>query len=244
MKSLTLLLLGLLPLMLMAQDSTLPHKLYLIPGQAGDARSFQFLDLDPAYEVEILEHILPEKGERMESYAQRMAARIDTTRPFSLVGVSLGGMVSMEMSKHLNPTQVILIASAKGKDEIPFRYKMLRALPLYKVFGGKFYVTATNIVRPLFEHDSKEVDDISRAMLEDLPPKFLKRAIHCIVHWRNEEVPEYLVHIHGDRDNTLPYKHIEGAICLEEGTHMMILTRAKEISEIINQTMAERLQEG
>jgi pimeloyl-ACP methyl ester carboxylesterase len=228
---------------LMAQPNQ-AHKVYLLPGQAADGRSFQFLELDPAYEIEVLEHLTPERGERMPSYARRIAADIDTTRPFSLVGVSLGGMTAVEMSKFLNPTQIILIASLKGQQEMAPRYKFLRAVPLYRIFSGSFYLWAVNIVRPWFEHDSDGVDDISRAMLKDMDPHYFKRAIHCIVTWKNEEVPENLLHIHGDQDNTLPYQYIGEAICLEGGTHMMVMTRAAEISEIINQTLAKRLSGG
>lgn len=226
-------------LTILMSQSTDRHKVYLLPGQAADYRSFQFLELDERYDIEVLEHPLPERGERMVSLAKRLAAQVDTTRPFSFVGVSLGGMLAVEMSKYLRPEKIIIIASVKGQHEMVWRYKFLRAVPLYKLFGGRFYVKATNLVRPWFEHDSGGVDDISRAMLEDKHPKYMKRAIHCIMTWKNESVPTNLTHIHGDQDNTLPIKKIKNAIIIPNGTHMMVMTSAKEVSEIINQTLAE-----
>ena len=231
----------LFPYLLMSQTAS--HKVYLIPGQGADYRSFQFLELDDCYETEVLEHPLPFHKERMESLARRTASSIDTTQPYSLVGVSLGGMLAMEMSKFLEPEHIIIVASIKGRHEMPWRYKMLGVLPLYKLFGGNFYNYAANVVRPWFEYDSGRVDDISRLMLADKHPKYLRRAIHCIMTWDNTTVPDNLTHIHGDKDNTLPYKHIEDAICIPGGTHMMIMTSAKEVSAIINDTLGEGRRE-
>ncbi|MEM7371568.1 MAG: alpha/beta hydrolase [Bacteroidota bacterium] len=227
-----------LPLYFMAQDSN-RHKVYLIPGQAADYRSFQFLELDDKYEIEIIEHPLPERNESMVSLARRLSASIDTTRSYSFVGVSLGGMLAIEMSKYLQPEKIIIIASIKGQQEMPKRYKFLRVVPLYKLFNGGFYQWGANFLRPLFEHDSDQVDEISRAMLEAKPRNYIKRTIHCIITWRNETIPENLVHIHGDKDNTLPHKNIGEAITIKNGTHMMVMTSAKEVSQIINQTLAE-----
>lgn len=227
-----------LPILLMAQSSD-RHKVYLIPGQAADYRSFQFLELDDRYDVEVIEHPLPEKNESMVSLANRLSAEVDTTRPFSFVGVSLGGMLAIEMSKYLNPEKIIIIASIKGQQEMPARYKFLRVVPLYKLFGGGFYEWGANVLRPLFEHDSPQVDEISRAMLKAKHKAYIKRTIHCIINWRNEDVPDNLLHIHGEKDNTLPYKNIEDAIMIENGTHMMVMTSADIVSEIINRTLRE-----
>ncbi|GAB4430280.1 MAG: hypothetical protein OHK0039_48960 [Bacteroidia bacterium] len=128
-------------------QSDLRPVLYLIPGTGADGRCFGRLDIDSAYEVVVLEHLVLLPGERLDGYARRMAeGRIDTTRDFSLLGVSLGGMVAVEIAKTCPPHQLFLVASAKGKNELPFRYRMFRHLPLYKLFGDAFYKAATNLM--------------------------------------------------------------------------------------------------
>ena len=102
-------------------DTTKKETLYLIPGQGADWRSYQFLDLAD-YDTVIIPHLIPHKNETLPEYAKRMSAAIDTTETFSLIGVSFGGMICVEISKFLNPHKVIIISSAKGKHELPFGY--------------------------------------------------------------------------------------------------------------------------
>lgn len=210
------------------------HHLYIIPGQGADHRAFQFLEWPEGVEVHILEFLVPESGELMPSYARRMAAQIDTTHPFSLMGASLGGMIAIEMNSFLTPEKTIILSSIKGRQEMPGRYKILRYVPLHRVFGGSLYIWATNVFRPYFEPEGAIVDDLARQMLADKDPRFMKRAIHCIVNWDNTEVPPNLLHIHGEKDHTLPFKCVADAVEVKGGSHMIVMTRPEEVSAIIN----------
>ena len=54
-----------------------------------------------------------------------------------------------------------------------------------------------------------------------------------MLHWKGDgNIPD-LVHTHGTRDEIFPIKYIENCIPVENGTHAMIITKAKKISEII-----------
>ena len=72
---------------------TLPV-IYLIPGQGADHRLFDSLKVDKAFTVKHIKYSTPSKNMTMEEYAKELSAQIDTTSPFILVGVSLGGMLS------------------------------------------------------------------------------------------------------------------------------------------------------
>ena len=65
----------------------------------------------------------------MADYSRTLAQQIDTSRRFSIIGVSLGGMLAVEMSKYLQPEEVILIASAKTRDELPTKYRFFQKSP-------------------------------------------------------------------------------------------------------------------
>lgn len=227
MKNLTIVLFTLLPLFTYSQKTV-----YLIPGQGADGRLFQNLSLK--HDTTILHYIIPEKGETMESYALRMSQQIDTTSPFSIVGVSLGGMIAVEMSKFLNPEEVVIIASAKTRSELPARYRFMKYVPFHKVFGGKFYIKGAKLAQPLFEPVEKEYAAVFQAMLSEKHPDFMKRAVNCIVKWENTEVPDNVYHIHGENDHTLPIKNLDPTVTIEDGTHMMTLVRAEELSVLIN----------
>ena len=202
--------------------------LYLLPGFGGDQRIFSKLAL-PAYELRHLEYLMPVAGEELPDYAQRMSAQIDTTVPYSFLGVSFGGMVFLEMTKKLKPEHTFLISSAKNFHELPFQYRFQRTLPLYKVLGGNYMKRNAWLGAWLFDPPIRKEKALFQSMLAQKDPVFLERVFEMIVHWENDTIPTQVVHIHGDKDRTLPYRRVKSAINIKGGTHWMVYFRADEI---------------
>ncbi len=122
-------------------------RLYLLPGTGADHRLFHPLDLSGFDTVNVTLPVA-QWGESMSHYAARVAAtQIDTTAPFALVGVSLGGMVATELAAQLQPEHVLIIASAKTREELPVGYRFARYLPLYRLVGGRTMRWFTKLVR-------------------------------------------------------------------------------------------------
>ena len=207
------LLLFCLPIFVLAQTNT-DKIVYLTPGQGADARLFQNININH-YKTVVIEFLVPEKGEDMAAYAKRMAIAIDTTKRYSLVGVSLGGMVAVEIKQFLQPEETIIIASAKCRDEIPKLYKFFKHLPLHRILGGRFYKTSTLIAQPFYEPMDKKHRTIFKQMVKAKSPKFMKRAIRCIVEWDNTFCDREVIHIHGTKDHTLPIKNVEPTIVVD-----------------------------
>lgn len=216
-----------------AQNTTEKKIVYLFPGQGSDHRAFKNFNVENC-DTLCIKYMEPFRRETMAEYAQRLSSQIDTSRRYSFVGVSLGGMFSVELSKILKPEEVIIISSAKCRKELPHRYRFMRILPLYKIFGARLMLKSTFIVQPIVEPDSRKVRETCKAMLKDKNPKFLKRTIQMIVKWENKDCDSSIVHIHGTKDNTISYKRIKNPITIEDGSHMMIMTRTKEIIKIVN----------
>ena len=214
------------------------EQVYLIPGQGSDGRLFKNLKLDKT-KVEIIEFVNAEKDDDMKAYAERMAKKIDTSRPFAIVGVSLGGMLAIEINKLHPAEKVVLIASAKHREEIPRLYRFFDKVSVHKLMGGGFLKFWIRSLQPLFEPMPKEDQLLWRDMLKQKDPLFMKCALDCIIGWELniDEVPSNLSHIHGTKDKTLPIKHIEDAIVVQGGSHVMTLTHAEEISEILNELL-------
>lgn len=210
------------------------HTIYLIPGLGADHRLFKGIRIE-GYRMQILEKELPDKGSSMGSYARKLAQQIDTTQPFSIIGVSIGGMLAVEMSKFLQPQKLIIIASAKTKNELPAHFRLLRKMPLHLVVHGSIIKRIGNLSRPIFGPAEKEDNAIFSAMLNEQHPLFMQRAIDCIIQWENTTYRSDIIHIHGDADRTLPYKKIKKAVRIEGGSHLMTLTKAKELNELLNQ---------
>ena len=210
---------------------------YLLPGQGGDERLFQNIEIIGC-ETKVIILETPLKGESLPDYAKRLSAQIDTTCPFSLVGVSFGGMIAVEMANFLDPKKVIIISSAKTKDELPYKYKVVKHLRLYKLLNGRILKKMANIVRPIIEPDSKQDHDIFSAMINDRDPDYLKRAVQCVLTWENTKYREDIIHLHGTEDHTIPIKNVKGAIVVEGASHVMVLTEGERIGALINEYLA------
>ncbi|KJF42245.1 hypothetical protein LH29_20845 [Draconibacterium sediminis] len=215
------------------------HTVYLIPGQGADARLFKNLDIDTAFQVKNIEYFTPEKDWDMERFARELAKQIDTTQTFSIIGVSLGGMLATEMADFLHPEKVIVISSAKSRKEFPGRYRFQKIVPVYWVVPGIAIKTGARILQPLVEPDRNKDKATFKSMLRNKDPLFLKRTTTMILTWKRESYSNKIVHIHGDIDKTLPPRFVQYDYLVEDGSHMMVLTRGKLISELIYGIMNE-----
>lgn len=214
------------------------HHIYLLPGLGADGRLFKNLRFDPAkFDVHVLEWEMPEKGQKMRDFAQKMAKKIDSDQKYSIIGTSLGGMVAVEMAEFLTPEQVILVASAKHRNELPPWYRFMKTLPVHRLVPGWVLWLGSFLAQPLFEPDRKKDAGTFKAMLKDKSPRFLYRATRLIAEWDRTAYPSLVYHIHGDNDHTLPVKYIEPDEVIKGGSHMMVLTNAQEVMTIIKRVM-------
>ncbi len=210
---------------------------YLISGQGADSRLFNNLEIDNRFEVKNIEYFTPEKGWSMNDFAKALALQIDTNRQYFLVGVSLGGMLATEMGDFLNPEKIILISSAKNRNELPGRYKFQKVIPLYKIFPAGSVKWGAKVMQPIVEPDRNYDKEIFKAMLDDKDPIFLKRTVAMIMKWNRKESENDIIHIHGNNDHTIPSKNIDFDFLIKNGSHMMVYTRSEEISAIVNKLL-------
>lgn len=208
--------------------------IYLIPGQGADSRQFKNLSIDAKFEIRHIKYFTPEKGSNMTDFAKALATQIDTTRRFILAGVSLGGMLATEMGDFLQPEKIILISSAKCRNEFPGRYKIQRAVPIYRWVPAGLVKSGAKFLQPIVEPDRKFDTVTFKSMLNDKDPLFLKRTVAMILEWGRTAYRPDIIHIHGDNDHTLPGKNVKYNYLVENGSHMMVLTKADEISDLIN----------
>lgn len=211
--------------------------IYLIPGQGSDARIFKNLQLDASYIVKHIKYVVPEKDQNMHGFARELAKQIDTSQTFILIGVSLGGMIATEMNDFLNPQRTIIISSAKMKSELPYRYTFQKYVPLYKLFSSRFIKKGALFMQPIVEPDREKEEETFEQMLKDKDPIFLKRTIQIIMNWDREVYNSDIIHIHGDNDNTIPIRNVKYDYLVENGSHMMVLTRPKEMNEILKKLL-------
>lgn len=208
--------------------------IYLIPGQGADCRIFQDLQPDDRFEVRCIEHVVPVKGTTLPEYARMLALQIDVTKPFVLIGVSLGGMVAVEINEVLAPEKTIIISSAKSRNELPLRYRFQKQFPLYSLVSPAMAKMGAKILQPIVEPDRNNNKEVFVSMLHDKDPLFLRNTIEMIINWERTETTHEIIHIHGDNDHTIPVRNVKYDYLIKDGSHMMVLTRAEEISKLIN----------
>lgn len=216
-----------------------PMKVYLIPGLGSDYRVFQKLELGPGVEKVPLHMDLPAKGIRLEEYAKEVALKIDTTQPYALLGVSFGGMLCAEMAKFMRPAKIIIVSSAKTREELPLKYRVMKKVPVHRWVPPLWYYYGARVAQPLFEPDRKHEKETFVQMLKSTKPDHYKRLSDMIINWENKEASKEIIHIHGENDHTLPISRISADFILNEGSHVMLLTRAEELSPVIREYLEQ-----
>ena len=221
----------------MTQTKVDSATIYLIPGQGADYRLFNNLTFDSAYRVEHIQYFTPPKGMTLKEYAHLLSEQIDTTEKFILIGVSLGGMLATEMSELLHPEKVIVISSAKNRNELPRTYRFQRKFPIYKIISPQISKLGARILQPIVEPDRRRENETFKQMLKDKDPLFLRRTIEMILTWERTVSPKNIIHIHGNKDHTLPIRNVKYDYLIEKGSHMMTLTRGEDISLLLNKLL-------
>ncbi|MES2556211.1 MAG: alpha/beta hydrolase [Bacteroidota bacterium] len=214
--------------------------IYCVQGQGSDIRLFDSLRLDTNYRLQFIQYSTPPKNATMESFARELIQQIDTTQPFILAGVSLGGMLCVEMQEMVHPQKTIIISSASSRKELPFRYRFQRAIPLYAIVPGRIMRGGAKMLQPIVEPDRKHNKETFKKMLGAKTPAYMKRTVRMIIRWERKTAPEGIIQIHGTNDHTLPYRKLKKVdYPVKNGSHMMTLTQAEAVSEALNKALKD-----
>ncbi|REE79958.1 pimeloyl-ACP methyl ester carboxylesterase [Lutibacter oceani] len=212
--------------------------IYFVPGLAASSKIFEYLKLPKeTFELHFLEWLMPlSENEKIEDYAKRMAQLVREENPV-LIGVSFGGIMVQEMSKHLNAKKIILISSVKNRNELPKRLKVIQKTWVYKLFPSKSINNIEDFSKYAFGDFAKKRVKLYKEYLSVRNSNYLNWAIYNVLHWKQKKTLKNIIHIHGTEDHVFPIKHIKNCISIDKGTHVMILNKANTISKIITQVL-------
>jgi len=211
-----------------------------MPGMAAGPAIFERIKL-PAdvFECHYLEWLVPEKEESLEHYAQRIAQNI-THENAILIGVSFGGILVQEMKQFVNPKKVIIISSVKTNSELPRGMKIAKTTKAYKLLPTKLVENIDNLAKFTFGSSVlKQKLKLYEKFLSVRDKAYLDWSIEQIVNWKRTEVDPEVIHIHGDKDEVFPIKHIKNVIVVKGGTHVMILTKYRWLCDNLPKIMLE-----
>lgn len=210
-----------------------PITIYFISGQAADEKLFENLTLPPQVNIKYVRWIEPLKHESLIDYCKRLSEQINPPGDFILIGVSLGGIVSVELNKILKPKQTIIISSIATKYELRPLLKLIRFLRIYKIVPAGFYKWYSPLLDWYFGAKTKREKTLLRFYSWSTTKNYMKWAVNEILNWKNEHRPPSLFHIHGTCDRIFPYKTVHADVLIKNGTHLMVHNRADEISQIL-----------
>jgi len=212
-------------------------KVYFIAGLAADARVFKHLQLPAHCTAVFLEWIKPLPGETLAAYAIRLAAAIDTREPFGLVGLSMGGMLAMEIARHHPPAITVLISSIPSARQLPFYFKAAGNMGIHKWVPVRL-VKSASLIKRVFTLETAEDKEMLRALIRESDDAFIIWAMGAILQWKGDEAPVNYVHIHGSRDAVLPMRYTKPTHVIAGGGHLMVMNRAADINKILQQVFS------
>jgi pimeloyl-ACP methyl ester carboxylesterase len=176
---------------------------------------------------------MPE-GSLLRDYASVLAAKVDTKRPHTLIGVSMGGMVAQELAILSRPERVVIVSSWKGPQEMPPPLKLLRGTHPERILSKVFIQRSLPFMRWQMGVESAESSTLFDGLLMVHTLAQLKVQINACLSWDGPLArAKGLVHIHGDHDRLMPIGYIEQPIVVKGGGHFMVFDRAAEVSERI-----------
>lgn len=208
--------------------------IYFVPGLAANTKIFEYISLPKShFELHFLEWLIPlSTNEPIENYAKRMCERVEHKNPI-LVGVSFGGIMVQEMNKIINCKKIIIISSIKSRNELPNRLKIAQKTKVYKLFPSKIIENIEEYERYFLGDYLKKRAELYKLYLSVRNADYLEWGIYNVLNWKQEKPLKNICHIHGNKDEIFPIKNIKNTIKINDGTHIMILNKAKKISQIL-----------
>lgn len=196
-----------------------------MPGMAASPKIFELIKFPSNYKIIYLTWIKPNLNETLKSYAKRMSILINDVNPV-LIGVSFGGILVQEISKHIKVKKLIIISSVKSKVELSLSMKFAKKTGIHHLLPLNWIDDLEKLLLFVFGPSIKARVDTYKKYLSERDPDYLKWSINEIVNWKQIKYDKNIIHIHGEKDKVFPLNYLErnkNFITIKNGTHATIL---------------------
>ena len=202
-------------------------QVYFMPGMAANSSIFEYIRLpEDRFEMHLLDWVVPDRNMSLAAYAKNMAKNIVHGNPV-LVGVSFGGILIQEIAKIIPVKKVIIISSVKQTSELPKRLVFAKYTKAHKLLPTGLVNNMELLAKYAFGETVTKRLELYERYLSIRDRYYIDWCIDQIVNWKQSSPTENLVHIHGDKDAVFPIYHIKDCIVVKDGTHTMIIHRAR-----------------
>jgi pimeloyl-ACP methyl ester carboxylesterase len=181
--------------------------------------------------------IPPHRNESLPSYAARMAQTIAVPpeRPLIVGGVSFGGMLACEISRHLKADGVVLIASCRSPGSLRPLFPAARwLLPVIPVATWSIAKLLSTPVMAVMHRRSPAKRRMLVTMFKESDPHFMHWIVRAIFNWQPtplDGIPAF--HIHGTRDPIIPARRVNADAWIPGGGHLINASHADEVNRFI-----------
>ncbi|WP_298551040.1 alpha/beta hydrolase [uncultured Algibacter sp.] len=204
---------------------------YLMPGMAASPKIFEHIKLpENQFKIHLLEWIIPLDNESLSDYALRLS-KIIKHDDIVLLGVSFGGVMVQEMSKHVRVKKLIIVSSVKSMGELPKKMLLAKTTKAYALVPTQLASKIDVFEKYAFGATMTKRLELYKKYLSVNDSKYLSWAIKQMVCWEQTEILPDIIHIHGDKDPVFPIKYIKNPIVLKNGTHIAIINKYKWFNE-------------
>lgn len=214
-----------------------PRPLFVVSGIGGDERLFD--GLRAVREVRPIQRIPPtDSAETLPQYAARLARELHVSEPFDLGGSSFGGMIALELARHLSPQHVFLFGSCRSSLGIA---PALRALHYLAPVLPDRLLHPPRLLLPLisrwFGVRSPAHVLLFGDMLAATPTSFIRWASDAACLWKGvADLAMPIYHIHGDRDRLIPVRRVNPDRVIRGAGHLLNLTHADAVNDFVTST--------
>ena len=206
--------------------------IYFFSGIGADSSAFANLQL-PGYRKVYINWIPALPNETLTHYAGRIKSQITVKNPY-IVGLSFGGIVAVEVAKQIEVDKMVLISSARTKDDLNRFQAFFMRLGLYKIIPGSFLRHTNFLTYSYFGAKSPKDKKALMKLLKCTDISFFRWALKNIACWSNMEEPQRTIQIHGTADRIIAYRLVRHPdYTIKGGGHLMVFNKADTISKII-----------
>lgn len=213
-------------------------RIFLITGFALDKRAFDLMRLprDRYVPVDLIPVI---KGESLRAYALRLAGQIGLRAGDIIVGVSLGGMLALEMAEAVEVRGVIIIASATHPRFIRRRFAVWAPLAPWV---PEALIRRIFALIPAILAMQRMLNPEGQALLADImgkfPPSLLKALPMMILRWPGRSPPAAFRQIHSTGDWLIRPNGDPSTLTLLPGkNHLITVSHPEEVRRLVEEAV-------
>jgi hypothetical protein len=192
------------------------------------------LKLSSSFTIRFIYWIEPIPEESLYNYSVRLSEQIEKNEEYILIGMSLGGMVAIELNKFLFPIKTIIISSVSTYREYPFLIRLIRKLKINKITPTFLLKTPSPVAYWFFSAKTPREKFLIKSFMKNVTENYLRWSVNEVVNWKNDFRPDNLIHIHGTADRIFLFKDTFATIRILNGGHLMIHNKAEEISNLLS----------